>query len=931
MTADNFQTIFILNFMKKNLLVSAFLILFTFIIFFIVQNKKQTNKRAQFEQFLIQEYKNIPQLNEAELDSLPKPTRPDLAAIQNYFMTLDPELKRVPTERLQAAFNETKAIYKQKSTNTFASAIIWEEVPSNMAGRTRAFMIDPLDETGNKAWAGSVTGGLWVNDNFKSDGSSWRPVEEFWSNLVVSCILSDPNKPNTFYVGTGEAQTAFTIYRESSGVGAGIWKTSNGGASWELIPSTENFKYITDIGIRDEDGMSVIYACVTSGVYKGKDHESIPQDGLYRSDDDGDNWEQVLPDIIGSNKPYAPADIEISTDGRIFIGTMRNLEDNGGGTILYSDEGTIDSWSIFDDYVSVIENSITYNIPGRVILACAPSNPDIVYALFDVAWINPNNGFKHSRGQYILKSTKKGRAWSAVSIPNEGQYYWAGIGWHALAASVDPNDENTIFIGGLDTYKSTNGGSSWKKVSDWTGMYNGITDKYIHADIHKIMFLNNSSDEMVVTTDGGVFYTTTATQVQPIFSQKNNSYNTLQFYTCAIDPRAGTNIFIGGLQDNGTVRYSGSPISFNSRIDGGDGAYCFIDQDEPNILISSIYYNRYTFFSTTNFNNYTEASTYYNTGTFINPADYDYRINTLYANATTFLNANKNKLLKISGIPYGPQESLIQITTDVNIPFSHIAVSPHSPNNTSTLFVGTQSGRLFKVGNAQNIPSTTEIGSLDFPTANISCVAVGASEDTLLVTFSNYGIPSVWQTYDGGQSWENVESNLPDMPIRWALYHPYDANKAFLATEVGVWGTEELTQTNPTWAPLSNGLANVRVDMIQLRKSDQTILAATHGRGLAYTTLSQVGINDHKLSEKEFKTFPNPANNFINISFETENAKKLQLKIYDPTGRLVFSDEEFDVRGRYSKSVDLTTFPKGIFIVNLVIDDHLMSRKIIHQ
>lgn len=287
--------------------------------------------------------------------------------------------------------------------------------------------------------------------------------------------------------------------------------------------------------------------------------------------------------------------------------------------------------------------------------------------------------------------------------------------------------------------------------------------------------------------------------------------------------------------------------------------------------------------------------------------------------------------MKISGIPYGPQESLIQITTDVNVPFSHIAVSPYSPNNTSTLFVGTQSGRLFKVGNAQNIPSTTEIGSLDFPTANISCVAVGASEDTLLVTFSNYGIPSVWQTYDGGQSWENVESNLPDMPIRWALYHPYDANKAFLATEVGVWGTEELTQTNPTWVPLSNGLANVRVDMIQLRKSDQTILAATHGRGLAYTTLSQVGINDHKLSEKEFKTFPNPANNFINISFETENAKKLQLKIYDPTGRLVFSEEEFDVRGRYSKSVDLTTFPKGIFIINLVIDDYLMSRKIIHQ
>ncbi len=917
--------------MKKSYLASIFLISLIFIFFFIYQNKKQPSQRIQYEQFLIQEYKHIPQLSEEALDNLPKPTRPDLAAIQNYFMTLDPIIKRVPTERLQTAFNETKFINRQKNLSSFGAEITWEEVPSNMAGRTRAFMIDPLDNSGNKAWAGSVTGGLWVNDDFKNNESPWRPVDEFWSNLTISCIVSDPIDPNTFYVGTGEAQTAFTIYRESSGVGSGIWKTNNGGISWELLPSTENFKYITDIGIRNEDGLSVIYACVTSGVYKGLNHESMPTDGLYRSVDNGANWEQVLPDIIGSNKPYTPSDIEFGADGRIFIGSMRNLEDNGGATILFSDAGTLGSWTIFDDYVSIIENSINeYNIPGRVILACAPSNPDIIYALIDVAWINLENEFKHSEGKYILKSANKGQTWSKTNIPNEGSYYWASIGWHALAAAVDPNDENTVFVGGLDTYKSTNGGISWKKVSDWTGMYYGVTDKYIHADIHKILFLNNSSNEMIVTTDGGIFYTTSATQIQPAFSQKNNNYNSLQFYSCAMDPRAGTNIFIGGLQDNGTVRYSGSPIAFDSRIDGGDGAYCFIDQNEPNILISSIYYNRYFFFSTDNFKINTQAATYYQTGTFINPADYDDRLNTLYANATTFLNTHKNKLLKVSGIPYGPQESLIQITSDVNVPFSHIAVSPHSQNNTTTLFVGTQSGRLFKVENAQNTPSTTEIGSADFPTANISCVAVGATEDTLLVTFSNYGVSSVWQTFNGGQSWKDIEYNLPDMPIRWALYHPSDANKAFLATEVGVWATEELTLENPTWIPLSNGLANVRVDMLQFRESDQTILAATHGRGLAYTKIPREKTDDNN-AEKNLKIFPNPANDFMTISFDDIDANKLQLNIYDPAGRLVFSEEKFNVEGLYLKSIDLTPFPAGVFMVNLVIDNHLISRKIIHQ
>lgn len=919
--------------MKKRFRIPIILFLTIIGTFFILNIPNEKNPRDEYEQFLLAEYQKIPQMSEEELKDLPKPTRPDLAAIQNYYMTLDPSLKRVPTERLNTAYLKTKTISSQKNANAFGSDIEWTEVPSNMAGRTRAFMIDPNDNTGNKAWAGSVTGGLWVNDNFKSGTSLWRPVDGFWSNLVVSCIISDPTNPNVFYVGTGEAQTAFTIYRESSGVGDGIWKTVDGGANWELIQSTENFKYITDIGIRIENGSSVIYACVTSGVYKGSNHESIPSDGLYRSANGGNNWVQVLPNIIGSDKPYTPADIEITTDGRIFVGSMRNLEDNGGGTILYSDDGLGGSWTIFDDQAKVIKNTNIYNIPGRVILASAPSNPNVVYALYDVAWINPDNGFKHSQGQYILKSTNKGADWSPVNIPSEGSYYWAGIGWHALGAAVDPNNENTIFVGGLDVYKSTNGGGNWHKVSDWTGMYYGITNRYIHADIHKISFLNNSSNEMIVTTDGGIFYSSNATQYQPDFSGKNNNYNTLQFYTCAIDPRAFTNIFLGGLQDNGTIRYNVSPIGENNMISGGDGAFCFIDQNEPNILITSVYYNLYYFFTANNFENPTsQASSYRDrTGIFINPVDYDDRLNILYANATTFLNTNKNKLLKITGIPNSPQENLIQITSDVNVPFSNIAVSPHSPVNTSTLFAGTQSGRLFKVVNAQNIPTSTEIGSPDFPAANISSIAIGATEDTLLVTFSNYGVSSVWQTYDGGQNWNEKEGNLPDMPIRWALYHPYDANKAFLATEVGVWATDQLMQENPEWIPLSNGLSNVRVDMLKLRKSDQTILAATHGRGLAYAAISQVGIEDPVFTAEAFKTYPNPANNFLNISFESGNANKLQLMIYDPAGRLIFSEEKFDLNGLYTKSVDLTSYPKGVLIINVVVDDKLISKKIIHQ
>jgi hypothetical protein len=146
--------------------------------------------------------------------------------------------------------------------------------------------------------------------------------------------------------------------------------------------------------------------------------------------------------------------------------------------------------------------------------------------------------------------------------------------------------------------------------------------------------------------------------------------------------------------------------------------------------------------------------------------------------------------------------------------------------------LGTQAGRLFKVANAHSNPQVTEIGSSNFPPGNISCIAVEGSEDTVLVTFSNYGVSSVWQTYDGGTTWVEREGNLPDMPIRWAAYRPGNSKQAILATEIGVWTTDNLDEHDVYWTPSVQGLANVRVDMLDLRKSDGTILAATHGRGL---------------------------------------------------------------------------------------------------
>ena len=99
----------------------------------------------------------------------------------------------------------------------------------------------------------------------------------------------------------------------------GILKSTDGGASWSFLESTENFRYVTDIQIREEDGVSVLYAGVASGFYKGATHQSEPSNGLFRSEDGGGSWEQVLPDISGADGPYPVSDIKIQ-GAEFFIG-----------------------------------------------------------------------------------------------------------------------------------------------------------------------------------------------------------------------------------------------------------------------------------------------------------------------------------------------------------------------------------------------------------------------------------------------------------------------------------------------------------------------------------------------------------------------------------------------------------------------------------
>lgn len=892
---------FILRFLAAFILV----VLSAGVIIMLSQNDNETNKAHQRHQFAAAMHAKaeaMPLAKDEQTTELPKPAHPDKAALQDYFMTVDPATGTVPRERLTDAYRYARSAAKNRND----VELLWEGTSVEMGGRTRAIMWDPTDQQHKKVWAGGVTGGLWFRDDITDNNSLWQPVDDFWSTLSISCITSDPNNPDIFYVGTGESQTALITYRESSGVGQGIWRSTDAGTTWNVIESTLPFEYINDIVIRDEGGTSVIYAAVASGIYHGTVHQSEPSDGVFRSSDFGMTWNQVLPNIPGTMQPYTISDLEITADGRIFAGTVQNVGIEGGAVILYSDYGVAGSWTVFDDIAQQIINHPNYYIPGRVMIAAAPSDANVIYAAIGAGFLNNNNNFNYYYGRYILKSTDAGESWTTIPIPDNE---WATLSWHAFIIKVAPENPNMVFTGGLDQWKTNNSGSTWQHITDWSLMYYGGGDEYVHADQHAIAFNPANPSEFICGSDGGVFYTTMALSTYPTFQEKNHNYNTLQFYTCDIIPQPGGTLYCGGLQDNGTLLYQDEPLTINNMIDGGDGAFCFFD-DDPQLLITSVYYNWYSFYLNWSWvNSYND-----NSGVFINPADYDTENNILYANRVDFKGTYANQLIRFVGIPHNVNRQIIPMQTNEEGYFSHLRVSPYAPAGTTILFVGSQTGRLYRVDNAQNpVPQVTEITGDDMPVAYISCVAVGQTEDELLVTFSNYGVSSVWQSNDGGESWREVEYNLPDMPVRWAEYHPQNDAQVMLATELGIWTTININADPVVWQPNADGMANVRCDMLAIRPADNTVLAATHGRGLFTTEFPpDPGIGIPEASPKTaLRIYPNPATDVINIDLNGWEIKNTLVTITNTAGVEVFRakiTEELSV-------INLSQLPAGAYQV----------------
>ncbi|MBL8167193.1 MAG: putative Ig domain-containing protein [Acidobacteria bacterium] len=694
--------------------------------------------------------------------------------------------------------------------------------PGNIGGRTRALLINPADA--NTMYAAGVAGGIWKTTN---GGNSWTPMSDLLANIAINSMAMDPTNSNVIYAGTGEG-----FFNVDSVRGNGIFKTTDGGTNWTHLPPTasnSNFHYVNDL---------VVSATNSQRIY------AATRTGIFRSLDGGANWTQVFaaPQLGGC------LDLAIRTDQAndyVFAACG-----NFAQATIYrnTDAGSSGTW----DAVHTEANM------GRTSLAIAPSNQNVIYALSaSLAAGNYDDGL-HA----VFRSTTGGAAgsWSArVTNTNPtklntllltnviyahltecgfGTSQYFNQGWYDNVIAVDPADENRVWAGGVDIFRSDDGGANW-----------GYVPCGIHPDHHTIVFhpqYNGTSNKtMFVGNDGGIYRTTDARA--PVrtssvlcsgsctglvtFSKLNNNYGVTQFYHGVPYPNGQT--YFGGTQDNGTNRGSEAGGASWSTVLGGDGGYVAVDPTNTNTLYAENFglsIQR----STNGGNSWANAvSGITNSGfLFITPFIMD------PSNAQRLWTGGSVLWRTSNGASSWTQASAALSGGSV----SAISVAPTDANN---VLAGTSTGFVHRTTTGTTSTSATSWPSVQPRSGYVSWIAHDpANASVVYATYSTFGGTHVWKSTNGGASWSGLDgtspNNIPDVPVHCLAVDPANTSRLYVGTDVGVFAS---TDGGLTWAVENSGFANVITESLSLNTTGSTrfLFAFTHGRGAWRVPLSGSG------------------------------------------------------------------------------------------
>jgi len=712
----------------------------------------------------------------------------------------------------------------------------WQEFhdggnPGN--GRLNAVVVNPNNK--NIIFVASPSGGVWKSTD---GGLTWNTSFDYLSRIGTSSIAIHPNNSNIIYAGTGD-RDGFDCQT------IGLLKSIDGGSTWQTTGFTLSPQYnsVNKIIINPLNPNTMLIAT---------------NNGIYKSVNGGNSWTKKS---------------SIETRNIQFMANDTNI-------ILASGYNFIKSVNAGNNFSIV---NISANA-SRIEFDISPLNNNVVYAIAS----NYNSTFE---GFY--KSVDGGNSFTQQSNSPNILGYEAdgsddmGQGWYDLAIACSPSNVNEVYIGGVNIWKTLDGGQTWNICTEW---YTGSGYPYIHCDIHYIDFFG---DTLYVASDGGVFYTPNHANS---WIDISSGLGISQFYSFT-DSETEPSMIVGGTQDNGT-----NMLHNNNwyHIMGGDGMESLIDENNTDILYATYYYG--------NILKSTDGGVSFDYITPTDAGEGDW--------VTPFVMSEYNTENIIGGY------SMVYKTINGGSSWNAISDSLSHGNTISNLAMGGINDEHIYASSASSLFATHNGGltwdnvfeDLDY---SITCICLDNNNPLRIwMTISSYSGGKVMYSSNGGLNFNDITGNLTNLGFNCITYDGNSNNGLYLGTETGVFYRNDSINN---WIAFNHNLPIVSVTKLKINNTLKVLRASTYGRGIWETSLyGTIGINNSNHYDF-FSVYPNPTSDIINIKCNYINEKNVNILIYNYCGQIV---------KRYTDNI------KPDQIVTISIDDLMSSTyyiKIVNQ
>ena len=873
------------------------------------------------------EYSTI-ELNPKHLTALssenqPKNTRQLFAQqrlLHEFNMQKNPLTGTIPMEEKQRELDNTLLIKQESNLRTTAfrraaSNTYVSRGPSNFGGRTRALAVDILDVTSNTILSGGVTSGLFRTTN---GGISWSKVSPNDEIHNVTALAQDPRvgHQNKWYYATGE-WSGNSARLGSAFRGRGVWQSNDSGLTWTHMADTDSefesydsdFDYISALEVNPTNGHLFVAT-------------NAQNQNIYRYD--GTSFTKEF-DIIGGGW----TDVVIASNGRVFA----SLEDSGVWT---SPTGS-GPWT----HIAKNGTPIGWESTGRIVLAEAPSNTNVIYALY----VNGNDAaIEADLWKYDLSTD----TWTNYSskLPDEaggdlvGNDPFAVQGGYDLVVSVKPDNENFVVIGGTNVYKIEDivNDATFARIGGYATNRNyndynvGGVDH--HPDIHALEFDPYNRNVMYSGSDGGIHKTVNISAAIIPWVSLNNNYVTYQFYHVALDPTSGSDVVLGGAQDNGTtIEGIDAGLSDNTTMNslvGGDGVAVGIGKSDAATgrqLYAGNQRGHIFSFANSQWRIITpeDSDSQFITYFYLDPDNNDYLY---YAGNDTLYKTNS--ATTVSKLSWSNAKTL---STGENLRTFATTRGIYNPA-ISYLLIGGDRGGIFRLNTPINSPDLSTAVNITPPTATTSNFTIVSglaihptNPDIVLAVYANYGINNIFLTTNAtsdNPTWTLVEQNLSAHSIRSAAITVVGREiRYFVGTARGLYSNSD--PVNDDWdIEGANTIGLAVVSSLAYRPSDNKLLIGTHGNGMFETTVQgTLATNDFRKSTDVF-LYPNPTQEELNFRSTTlDFSATVSYEIYNLTGKRILNGT------LKNQKVDVRSLNSGIYFMNLNVGNINQTLKFI--